>query len=57
MLLSKTEYNDLCKNEPINSDDVFVYLLDENKEKMDTIQRYCSDNSLKYFKSNNSVES
>jgi len=57
MLLSKNEYIDLCKNEPINNSEVFIYLLDENKEKLAVINNYCKENNLTYFKCNKSVES
>jgi len=57
MLLPKENYIELCKNEPINNNDVFVYLLDETSEKMTAIVDYCKENNLSYFKNKKSVES
>ncbi len=57
MLLPKENYIELCKDEPINNNDVFIYLLDETPEKINIIANYCKENNLSYFKNKKSVES
>ena len=57
MLLPKETYIGLCKDEPINNNDVFIYLLDETPEKINIIADYCKENKLSYFKNKMSVES
>ncbi len=57
MLLSKEDYLELCKNEPVTNKDLFVYILDETKEKINVISDYCAKNNLTYFKCSKSVES
>ena len=57
MLISKDDYISLCKDEPVNNNDVFIYLLDETSEKINAIADYCKENNLSYFKNKQSVES
>ena len=57
MLLPKETYIELCKDEPINNNDVFINLLDETPEKINIIADYCKENKLSYFKNKRSVES
>lgn len=49
MLLSKEDYIELIKNEPISAGNLFYYILDPNSLKSTFIQRIAEENSLKPF--------